>query len=199
VLSGASPEAFGAAVGRGLEQAGETADRSIHQRARSIAIVRRPPPASPWRRSRPISTIGRDDARNNAEPGGAGHSEAIVKRSTIGRAQRGEDQGSAYPGGLRRALRRASGSRRHARICVGSDGSSRRASSLPTSTMQGTQYANAQASPNVSSLAVQSIGDVATTVGALAVPADAKAKAIKEQQRKIAVAFGERDAGQGSA
>jgi hypothetical protein len=187
-LSGASPEAFGAAVGRGLEQAGESADRFIHQR-REIDRDRQAAAAGVE-----LATISTDldtaaiDARNNAGPGGEGHSEAIGK-AIDDRA--GEALAKIKDPHIRDAfagryanLRDQIYTREYAW-----EAGARTEKFVTDFDNAGTQYANAQASnPNVSSLAA-AIGDIETAGNALAVPADAKAKAIKEQQRKVVVAW----------
>jgi hypothetical protein len=187
-LSGASPEAFGAAVGRGLEQAGESADRFIHQR-REIDRDRQAAAAGVE-----LATISTDldtaaiDARNHAGPGGEGHSEAIGK-AIDDRA--GEALAKIKDPHIRDAfagryanLRDQIYTREYAW-----EAGARTEKFVTDFDNAGTQYANAQASnPNVSSLAA-AIGDIETAGNALAVPADAKAKAIKEQQRKVVVAW----------
>jgi hypothetical protein len=188
VLSGADPEAFGAAVGRGLEQAGETIDRSIHllrEKNRDSEAA-----AAGVALAQASTSIDNQatDARDAAEPGAAGHTETIVKSI--------DDVTAQNLGSIKDPHIRAAFAERYAELKdrvgtreYGWEATQRVGKLVTDVDQQGTQYANAQASsPNVGSF-VQSLHDVATTVGALTMPGDMKEKITREQQRKIAVAF----------
>jgi hypothetical protein len=84
-FSGASPEAFGAAVGRGLEQAGDTLDRSIHQLRERDRDSQAADAGVELARASTLIDNQATDARSNAQPGGAGHSEGVVKSIDISR------------------------------------------------------------------------------------------------------------------
>jgi hypothetical protein len=187
--SGASPEDAGAAVGRGLEQAGDTLDRAIHQMRERDRDSEAASAGVALAQASTAAENAATDARNNAQPGAAGHSATIVK--TI-------DQLSADNlGQIKDPHIRAAFQQRYAELRdrvgtreYGWEATQRVGKLVSDVDDQGTAYANSQvSSPNPGSF-VQSIGDVATTIGSLNVSDDIKEKLVKEQQRKIAVAFG---------
>lgn len=188
--AGASPEDAGAAVGRGLEQAGETIDRTIHmlrERDRDGEAA-----AAGVALAQASTSIDNQatDARTNAPPGGAGHSEGVVKSIDAVTAQNLaaiKDPHIRQAFALRYAeLKDRVGTREYAW-----EATARVGKLVNDVDQQGTQYANAQASsPNVGSL-VQSLQDVSTTVHSLTgIGDDDKVKITREQQRKIVGAFG---------
>lgn len=188
-LSGADPEAFGAAVGRGLEQAGTTIDNAIHQyRERERDTQAASAGVALAQASTKLDELS-TDARDQAAPGGAGHT-ATITGSFNDIAQQNLAQ-------IKDPHIRQIFQQRYAelgdRVTTREYGweATQRVNKLVSDVDdQGTVYANAQVtSPNPSSF-VQAQHDVATTIGALNVSEDIKDKALKEQQRKIAVAFG---------
>lgn len=188
-LSGASPEAFGAAVGRGLEQAGDTLDRSIHQLRERDRDTQAADAGVELARASTLIDNQATDARDNAQPGGAGHSEGVVKtidQVTADNLARIKDPHVRQVFEQRYAdLRDRVGTREYAW-----EATKRVGKLVGDVDEQGTQYANAQASsPNVGSM-VQSLHDVHATVDVLALSADEKEKITREQQRKIVGAFG---------
>lgn len=188
-FSGASPEDAGAAVGRGLEQAGDTVDRAIHQfKERNRDMEAADAGVKLAQASQQIDQAA-TDARTNAAPGAAGHTQNVVSQL--------DDMSANNLGAIKDPKIRAAFAQRYAELRdrVGSQEygweAGQRVKKLVTDVdSAGTQYANAQASSPNPGAFVQSLHDVQTTIGSLAVDDDTKTKLVKEQQRKIANAFG---------
>jgi hypothetical protein len=188
-FSGASPEAFGAAVGRGLEEAGGSIDRAIHtikERDRDNQV------AAAGVELAQISTdidTAAIDARNAAAPGGEGHSAAVAKtiqeRST-------EALGRIKDPHVRQIFQQRYADL-HERVYTREHGweAVARAEKLVTDfDTTGTTYANAQATNPTPDGLASALTDVHAAGNALAVSADVKTKAVREQQRKVAVGWG---------
>lgn len=187
--SGADAEDAGAAAGRGLEQAGDTIDRAIHQlkeRNRDMEAA-----DAGVKLAQASSTIDAyaTDARTKAAPGAAGHTEGVVSQL--------DDMTANNLSGIKDPHIRAAFAQRYAemRDRVGSQEygweASKRVEKLVTDVKtQADEYAKAQASNPNSASFVQSLHDVQTTIGALSVDDDTKTKLVKERQGDIALAFG---------
>jgi hypothetical protein len=124
-LPGASAEDFGAAIGRGLEDAGND-DRP----GSPIKEARQRSAAAGVELAQASTEIDKAaiDARATAAPGGEGHTAAIEK--LLRHAQPGsarKDPRSPCPPDLHRALRGAQGSRRRPRIWLASRSAGRQA------------------------------------------------------------------------
>jgi hypothetical protein len=189
-FSGASPEDAGAAVGRGLEQAGDTLDRAIHQHRE---LERDQQAAEAGTQLAQISTQLDQtaiDARNNAAPGAAGHADAIAKAV--------DEQSAQALGNIKDPRIRARFQQNYAQLKdqivtreYGWEAAKRVNYMAQNVDDTGTTLANGQAA-NPDPVGFEtSLNTIHTTVDAMqGIDADQKAKLIKEQQRKVAVAWG---------
>lgn len=190
ILSGADAESFGAAAARGIEQAGDTLDRTIHQLRERDRDTQAADAGVKLAQATADVENAATDARNNAQPGGTGHTENVVNGID---AISSQNLGAIKDPHIRKVfeeryadLRDRVGTREYAW-----EATQRVGKLVSDVDNQGTQYANTQASsPSVGSY-VQSIHDVGATIGSLSgVDDDAKKKITLEQQRKITLGFG---------
>jgi hypothetical protein len=187
-FSGASAESFGAAVGRGLEEAGDTVDRIIH---REKELKRDQEATSAGVDLANASTeIDKDaiDARTTAAPGGAGHTEAITKAFE-------ERQQAALAAISDKHIRQAFTQRwaelkDHVVTREYGWEAGQRVDKIATDfDTMGTTLANGQAGhPDPVGLQV-SLSTIETAGNGLAIAADTRAKLIREQQRKVVGTF----------
>lgn len=188
-LAAASAESFGAAIGRGLSDAGAHIDHAIHtikerdrdQEAASAGVA-----------MAKISTEldqAAIDARANAGPGGAGHSEAVTK---LVDERSAEALGQIKDRHIREAFtQRYAQLRDHIATREYGWEAGARVDKLATDVDDmGTTLANgAQANPDPVGLQV-SLETVRHAIDVMpGLSADLKAKLVKEQQHKIAVGW----------
>lgn len=188
--SGASAEEAGAAIGRGLEQAGGVMDNIIHQRKE---LDRDQEAASAGLQLAQIQT-GIDeqstDARNNSAPDGAGHTQGIAKSL--------DDQTAAALGNIKDPRIRAHFAESYAQLKssvvtreYGWEAGTRVNNMADQIDQTGTTLANGTATnPDPTGLET-SLNTIHQSIGALqGVPADLREKLTREQSRKIVVAWG---------
>lgn len=189
-FGGADAEDAGAAVGRGIEQAGDTLDRTIHQH-RELERDQQAAEAG-VQLARVSTTIDQAaiDARDNAAPGGAGHSDKI--------AQAIDEQTAQALGNIRDPRLRAHFATSYADLKdkvvtreYGWEAATRVNYAAKNIDDTGTTLANGQATnPDPVGLET-SLNTINTTIGAMqGVGADVKDKLTQDQQRKIVVAWG---------
>lgn len=193
-----SADAAGAAIGRGLQEAGATLERV---REKEKARQREAQAADAGVRFAELSgsiDVAAQDARDSAGEGGAGHTAAIAERLDKDLEQ---FLGTITDERVRNVYRERAAELR-ARIVPREDGWERGARidhQVNQVDRTGTLIANGQASsPDPDGLA-QGLADIEAQIGLLDLPEDTKSLAIREQQRKVAAAWGnamvERDHG----
>jgi hypothetical protein len=184
-LPGASPEDFGAAIGRGLEDAGAT----LHHIAERNKDLEASQAGVNFAHAQDDIDKAAIDARTNAAPGGAGHTAAVMEEF--------DKRASAELAAIRDKHIRAAFSNRYAELRSHVDGreygweAGKRVDKLATDfDDMGTTLANGQASnPDPVGLHV-SLETIDTAGNALAgADAELKAKLIKEQQRKVVLGW----------
>jgi len=189
MFQGASPEAFGAGVGRGIEEIGS----AIEHRQKLEKVQERQNEAT----TAGVGMAGLmgdvqtevQQARDTAAAGAGGHSAAIAARLD----KRGEDfLGTIKDERVRNSYRERFAEYR-ARV-VGEEDGWERGQAVENRVLnidqQGTDLANQQATkPTVDGLA-DSLKLVSTTIGMQELPGNTKIKVERQQQRKIAVAWG---------
>jgi hypothetical protein len=193
-LAPASAEDFGASIGRALEQGGATIDHAIHtirerdrdQQATDAAVT-----------LANVSTAidkAAIDARDHAAPGGEGHSDGVAAAF--------DQQRDAALARIKDPKIRSAFTARYAElrdhVVTREYGweAGKRVDKLATDfDNTGTTFANGQASNpdavglEVSLNTIQTAGDALTGVDA-----DTKKKLIKQQQNKVAIAYGNAEA-----
>lgn len=189
-LSGASPEAFGAAVGRSLQYAGDVIEEIKRKERERDADEEATAATVQFARDGEEIDKAAIDARTVAEPGGKGHSEAVTKLI--------EERQAAALGAIKNPKIRNAMTERYANLRervagreYGWEAGERVRKLVDDIDTTGTIFANQQASAPDAASMVQSLDDVATSITLLTgIDEGTKAKAIKEQQRKIVGAWG---------
>jgi hypothetical protein len=186
--SGDSGEA-GQTIARGLEQAGDSIDRTIHQLKERDRDTQAADAGVALAQASSFLDEEATNARQTAEPGGAGHTEGVVNKVdgiTQANLAAIKDPHVRQVFAERYAnLRDQVGTREYAWEAAS------RVSKLVTDVdTQGSLYANkVQNTPNLGAWH-QAIGDIGTTIGSLAVDGDTKTKLVKQQGAKVTEGLG---------
>jgi hypothetical protein len=188
-LGGASAESFGGGAARGMIQAGESIDRAIHE----IKEKRRDNEAA--EAGLELSMIATEidkaaiDGRASAAPGGDGHTESVQK---LFDQRAGEAIGKIRDRRVRQVMQGRFAALREQVLGreYGWQASARVDKLAQDIDDMGSTLASGQASnPDTAGLAI-SIDTVEASIEAMDLPADLKTRLKKEQQRKVAVAWG---------
>lgn len=185
---GASPEAFGAGLGRALEQIGDEFERREKVQREQKRQDEAASAGVGLAKVMGDTTVDVGDMRDSAAAGGAGHRDAVAARL--------DERLNTFLGGITNDRVRTAYTERaqeyRARVIGDEDGWERGQAVekrvLDVDTL-GTQLANQQVKPTVDGLA-DALGLVKTTIGQLELAGNVKLKVEREQQRKIAVAWG---------
>lgn len=189
MFQGASPDAFGAGVGRGIEEIGAAVEQRQKLEKRQERDNEATTAGVGMAGVMGETTTDVQDMRDSAAAGAGGHTEAVTSRLD----QRLEMfLGTIKDERVRNAYRERAAEYR-ARVIGEEDGWARGQAvehRVLNIDRQGTELANQQAAKPTPDGLADSLATIGTTVGMLDLPGNTKEKVVREQQRKVAVAWG---------
>ena len=189
MFQGANAEAFGAGVGRGIEGIADAVEARQKLEKRQERETEATTAGVGMAGVMGETTTDVQDARDSAAAGAGGHTASVTARL--------DQRLETFLGGIKdervRNAYRERAAEYRARV-IGEEDGWERGQAVEYRVLnidkQGTELANLQAAKPTADGLADSLGAISTTIGMLDLPGNTKTKVTREQQRKVAVAWG---------